>query len=628
VPTKAYRSVESPFGCLADEYLREGRSFEPIADGCSPLPITQAPVGIVPGSRNTALYNAHSYHTKVPPEAITPFIEHFTRPGDVVLDPFSGTGMTGVAAALVGRRAIVNDLSLIGTHLAFNHTRACDPDSLREEFERLYASLLPSFREWYSTDDAEGNKGYIHYTLWSKVYVCRACKHRFSMWSITDTETGRVGRLLRCPACGYEASRQSWRPDGNEPVRVNYELGGSGKRHERDVSKSDLAHIATFSREGVGAWYPKFGIGAEREMFIRSALHLQGVQTIADFYTPRNLLALSSLWEGIQKVVNLRVRYALAFAFTNTAWHGTRMRRFNARGGQRPLTGTLYIPQLSSEVNVLEVMKNKVAQLASYYRSFQPVADCPPPLILMGSATNLDGIPDASVDYVFTDPPFGSNIFYADCNLIWESWLGGVTDDTLEAVVNRSRTMTTGGKTVADYGRLMAGALREIHRVLKPSGWVTLVFHNTDADVWKALQDAAADAGFRVDGAAGLDRAQQSHKGYKGRSGEEDVAHFDVVLSMQKVVATHRRADARPVTDAILKERLGALSEADERVASSLQWAHSMLIRDLLVANYDLSDVSFERVRGAWAEGRALQPSRRRTPKRPPPPGEQDLPTK
>jgi hypothetical protein len=611
----AYRTVDSPHECLAEEYVREGKSFEPLADGCAPIRVDHPPAGTVPGSRNTALYNAHSYHTKVPPEAITPFIEHFTRPGDVVLDPFSGSGMTGVAAALAGRRAILNDLSLIGTHLAFNHTRPCDPDALRDEFNHLYHSLLPSFREWYRTEGDQEGPGYVHYTLWSKVFVCKACKHRFSMWSVTDTETGRVGRLLRCPACGFEASRQSWRPDANEPVLVNYEVGEGGRRREREVSASDRAHIATFDVDRVSSWFPKVGIEAEREMFIRSALHLQGVKTVADFYTPRNLLALSTLWEAIQGVADSRLRYALAFAFTNTAWHGTRMRRFNARGGQRPLTGTLYIPQLSSEVNVLEVMKNKVRQLASYYRAFKPRPEYPPPLVLLGSATQLVGIPGDSVDYVFTDPPFGSNIFYADCNLIWEAWLGGVTDDTLEAVVNRSKSTTTGGKTVADYRRLMSGALQEMHRVLKPNGWVTLVFHNTDAEVWKALQDAAAETGFRVDGAAGLDRAQQSHKGYKGRSGEEDVAHFDVVLSMQKVVSARQPTGTEPVTDSVLHERLNTLAKGDPRIGSSLQWAHSALIRDLLVANYDLSDVSFERVRTAWTPLQTPKPRTERTAK-------------
>ena len=91
----------------------------------------------VPGSRNTALYNAHSYHTKVPPEAIRPFVEHFTRPGDVVLDPFCGSGMTGVAAAMAGRRAILNDLSTAAAHLAWNHTRPCDGGDLEKAFDRV-----------------------------------------------------------------------------------------------------------------------------------------------------------------------------------------------------------------------------------------------------------------------------------------------------------------------------------------------------------------------------------------------------------------------------------------------------------------------------------------------------------
>src|SRR6201998_3006239 len=84
----------------------------------------------VPGGRNSTFYLAHSYHTKVPPEAITPFLEHYTKVGDVVLDPFCGSGMTGLAAALSGRRAVLNDLSPAAVHLSWNHTRPCDAELL------------------------------------------------------------------------------------------------------------------------------------------------------------------------------------------------------------------------------------------------------------------------------------------------------------------------------------------------------------------------------------------------------------------------------------------------------------------------------------------------------------------
>src|SRR5712671_2893042 len=50
--------------------------------------------------KNDLIYNAHSYHTKVPPRAIVPYILHYTEPGDLILDPFCGSGMTGVAAMM------------------------------------------------------------------------------------------------------------------------------------------------------------------------------------------------------------------------------------------------------------------------------------------------------------------------------------------------------------------------------------------------------------------------------------------------------------------------------------------------------------------------------------------------
>jgi DNA modification methylase/transcriptional regulator with XRE-family HTH domain len=585
---------------MANDYLCAGASFELGADGSAPKVVPSSPRDAVPGARNSAVYTAHSYHTKVPPEAITPFIEHFTRPGDIVLDPFAGSGMTGVATALAGRRCILSDLSVVSRHLAYNHTRPCDANRLAEAFESMYERLLPRFKEWYRTVDRDGTPGYVYYTIWSKGYSCPSCQHRFSMWSITDTESGRVGRTLACPKCSFEASRQSWRAEENLPAHISYSTP-TGSRDEKAVDASDLAHIFSFTKADIAAWFPTTPVDSRREMYIRSALHLQGIQTVADFYTPRNLLALATIWQEIVAVADERLRFALAFAFTNTAWHGTRMRRYNARGGQRPLTGTLYIPQLSSEANVLEVMKNKIAQLCTFYREFEPSRDVPPPLIRAGSATDLVGIPDASVDYVFTDPPFGSNIFYADCNLIWEAWLGAITDDALEAVVNRSKKASGGGKSVLDYQCLMTDALREIHRVLKPGGWLTLVFHNTDANVWAALQAAAANAGFEVDSATGLDRKQQSHKGYKGRSGEEQVAHFDVVLSMQKKgTSTGPKKKSRAVSDERLREILAEEARRNDRVNDSAQWAHSIAIRRLLDEGYDLRDVSYGRVLAIW----------------------------
>jgi tRNA G26 N,N-dimethylase Trm1 len=94
-------------------------------------------------SRATAIYGVHAYHTKVPPGAITPYVQHYTSRGDVVLDPFCGSGMTGLAAALAGRRAVLNDLSPAAVHIARNYTSPCDAVSLGAAAARLLAWARP-----------------------------------------------------------------------------------------------------------------------------------------------------------------------------------------------------------------------------------------------------------------------------------------------------------------------------------------------------------------------------------------------------------------------------------------------------------------------------------------------------
>lgn len=512
------------------EYLATKSSLPVATLSAAPKKAPTTP--LVPGGRNSALYTAHSYHTKVPPEAIIPFIEHFTKPGDVVLDPFCGSGMTGVAAALAGRLAILNDLSPAAVHLAWNHTRPCKPDDLEDAFAEIEGKVGQRVREIYSTTDDKGRPALLHWTMWSTRHRCPHCAKRFALWDAIDHSEGRMGASINCPLCGHEITRKNLPAIDSVPVWLAYETA-DGQRMEGKAEKKDITKALAFSREDIGDWFPAVDIGPDREMYIRCALQNKNVREVADFYTDRNLLALSLIWNAIAEIADKRKRAAMAFAFTNTAWHGTRMRRYNARGGQRPLTGTLYIPQLSSECNVLEVMRNKIGQLKKYYATFQPTA-AKMPFVLNGSATDLSKLEDGSIDYVFTDPPFGSNLFYADCNLIWESWLGRITDPTNEAVVNKSLAVSAGGKTLEGYEALMTSAMREISRVLKPGGWATVVFHNTDGEVWGTLQSAAKEAGFEFHEAASLDRKQQSHKGYKGRSGQEDVAHFDVVMNLRK----------------------------------------------------------------------------------------------
>lgn len=543
------------------------------------------------GSRSSSFYLAHSYHTKVPPEAIVPFVDHFTKPGDVILDPFAGSGMTGVAASMSGRKSILSDLSPAACHLSWNHTRELDIVDLEAGFESLASKVETRIRKLYSTRHTDRSEATILWTMWSTKHKCPVCKKKFLLWDAVDRETGRIGKQVVCPNCDSTLQKSKLESLGSEPARIAYQLP-SGRKFQKDPTYADKRRARSFSKSDIAEWYPRHKISGDREMYIRCALGLKNISDVSDFYTSRNLHALAIMWEAIHAECNDRVRRVLTFAFTNTAWHGTRMRRFNARGGQRPLTGTLYIPQLSSEANVFEVFRNKIKQLRKYYSNFDPTGEVEP-AILLGSADQLEAVEDETIDYVFTDPPFGSNIFYADCNFIWESWLGRMTDTTKEAVVNKSLKPDNGGKTLLDYGDLMAGALREIHRVLKPRGWVTIVFHNTDAAVWHALHDAAVLAGFEFHEASTLDRKQKSHKGYKGDSGAEDVAHNDVIFNLKKSTSGSSRNTGTNTSD--IDSIVKSITDNPKFSEDDVQGIHSEVMRKLAstkeASYFDFADI-------------------------------------
>lgn len=590
------------------------RPYDPAADDLAGVP-AEPLAREIRGIKSTPVYLAHSYPTKVPPEAIVPYIEHYTAPGQVILDPFAGSGMTGVAARLTGRHALLNDLSVGAAHLAFNHCTSCDAGALLEAFEHVAGQCEGEFRWLYGTRcDVCKGPARIIYTLWSDVLTCASCKCPIVLWEVAvDKEFGRVANTLRCPKCRkVHPKRDLPRHGPPVPVLSDYECLGRchGARRRRPPTARELRLIQEVAVLDIAYPYPRTSLDPTTEMYVRCALHLQQIHTVADFYTPRNLRALGKIWREILLVCERRIRAALAFAFTNTAWHATKMRRFNARGGQRPLTGTLYVPQLSVEANPLPVLRHKIQMLAAFYRHVDAQYRLRPTRVTLrlGCATNLQEIPPNSVDYVFTDPPFGSNIFYADLNLIWESWLGRTTIPDTEAVINRSRK---NGKTLQDYYQLMKSAFSEMHRVLKPGRWASVVFHNSDDNVWRAIQTAAEEAGFALVYAGAIDKSKRSMRGYIGERNDENIADGDVVLNLRrpKEVLVAQASQPLPqhfeeiVVNAISRHLAAVDGSGDKRPDKprldprSLQYVHGLALRTLLNQGYLVEKVSFPFVR-------------------------------
>lgn len=545
--------------------------------------------------KNSTVYRAHSYHTKVPPDAIAPVIEHFTRPGDVVLDPFCGSGMTGVAAVRLGRHAILSDISTAAVHIATNYVTPCDAAGLSRAIERLLQRVRPTMAELYEVPGPDKARATVEYTVWSDVFACPRCDVELLYWNAGRSKQGTVTDDVRCDRCGARHAKRDLRWVGERPVETHLSVPGTRVREVHAPTAPEIALIARAEAAPAHHWWPKVVFGAEREMW-RAAHTAAGITTVADFFTRRNLLALSALRHGILDEPDQRLRDALLFAFTACVNRASKRYQWNAKRPTNVMTGTLYVSSLRYEWNVLRLFERKAADAVRYYQYLGTPSGRAE--VVLASAASLAHVPDDCVDLVFMDPPFGSNIYYADSALLWEAWLGRLTDDQHEMVVHRRRSAAAGGLDVRGYGERMAMAFAEVRRVLRPGASAVLVFNNTDGAVWQALQDAIRDAGLEVAGSSMLDKVHPSIKGVKGLQGREEIASFDAVITLRPVRRQTQPKTAAPVagTDEHIRRALGRLGSAAGQDTRPDR-LHSQVVRMLLEEGAPLTGVTMERVR-------------------------------
>jgi len=522
--------------------------------------------------RTDPIYNCHAYLTKVPVGAIRPFIETFTKPGDVVVDFFAGSGMTGLAALQTDRCAVLSDISVLGQHIARGYLAEVNASSLRKEAEGVMAKARKALGQLYEARrESDGALVEMVRTVWSFTYVCPACAKEMVYF---DHVTPAGGPPSVCPHCDGAFARRSWVRGEDVPVEVVVD-NPQGRQVTQDISLHDLKMVAEAQADPRQARVPSLTIGTDREMYSRSGLGKVGMTETAKFFSPRNAIALLELWNAIQAVEDLALRHKLSFAFTAILPRASRRYQWSA---QRPLNAqnqTYYIAPIYYEWNVFELFGRKVEASvradvelrgAKEATLFACKSGCEVTYEL-ASANALTHLADASADYVFTDPPFGSNIYYSDMSLFHEAWLGTITNNEAEAVVH-----TTGSRkkdSAARYEDLLREAFAEGFRILKPSGHMSVVFGNSSGRIWGLVQRAIRDAGFK--GApvhvAILDKGQRSVKGLN--SGSESVVTVDLIVTVAKPAEGQVVEEARVLsssdTAALIRDAVAELTVEDAK---------------------------------------------------------------
>jgi 16S rRNA G966 N2-methylase RsmD len=560
--------------------------------------IGQVPEELAVG-RGDPAYMAHAYLTKVPVPAIEPFIEAHTPPGGTVVDPFAGSGMTGVAAARLGRTAHLFDISVLGQHIGRNFVNLVDPElfgkhaaevirASREELGGVYA--VPCVRC--------GRDGTLAKSVWSIIVECPRCAAPVNYYSAMEAAGWRKADMT-CPQCRTPISSRD-RRIGEEPVLDSIGCDCS----PRQLDQAPAAATATVDIEKVD--YPHVEITPDRQMYKASALGKSGMTTIASFYSARNLTVLTTLRKRIAEVDDTAIRGKLLFAFTACLTRASKRYQWSR---QRPLNAAnanYYVAAVFYEWNVHELFARKIKAVISadeYIRSSRKhhvqrhQVDSPAVSYEVGSANHIP-LEDNSVDYVFTDPPFGSNLFYADMALFQEAWLDGFTNVDQEAVIDRSKD---GKRTAARYETLLTSALRECRRILRPGGRISMVFGNSSGSVWSLVQRAIAEAGLMIepDALVVLNKGQRSVKGLA--SGFEDVATLDLIITMCEADTAAQQA-LKGIDSATVAAKIRELARISPATPSHLylELLRTGIREGWQLTQLDLKDVTTALIADGW----------------------------
>lgn len=494
---------------------------------------------------------AHTYHTKVPYRAIVRYILNYTDPGDIILDCFAGTGMTGIAAQAcanpsddlrqtienhwkeVGSEApcwgdrctILVDLSPFATFLSRNFNSCLATSAFREEANRLISEIEMRYSWLYETDHPQNDRrGILEYALWSDVVFCE-CGEEVRLWNpytCTKSESELFNYEMLCPKCGREIRKRSsdrahtttWDDQINRTLIQNRQDMVLIQARFNDLlllkppSDFDRQLLVRISGTPLPLGtpiYPMMFNGEEWGDMFRAGIHF-GITHVHHFWTRRNLIVLSELFESARKT-----SYPLEMIFLCTSFAvktGSKMHNVGFKKGHINLAGqtynTLQFPSISAERNIFSLARGKMEDLVSIFDLQKNKNSV---IISTQSGTSMKCIPDASVDYIFVDPPFGDNIIYSELSFLYESWLRIFTNRDSETIISSKQ-----GKGLSEYKDLMTRAFKELFRVLKPGRWITVAFHNSKNAVWNAIQESLGIAGFIIADVRILDKGQGTYK--------------------------------------------------------------------------------------------------------------------
>lgn len=427
---------------------------------------------------HTSMYLMHKYWARKPHNVVSEYIENYTKEGDIVLDPFCGSGPTPIEAIKLGRKGIGIDLNPISTFVTRMTAMPADTNLIKKTFEEIKVNCKNEINELYKT---------------------------------------------KCKKCAKDASIICTHWDNSTPIKIYYYCYNCKKKLDKKPDEDDLKLIKKVDKMEIPYWYPKNKLYYDGNSFLKKEKN----ESIQDLFTKRNLISLSILFENINKIKDEKIKELFRFAFTSLTHLASKLTPVRPT---RPMSSfwamhSYWVPPVFMESNVWHLFDSAVYgtqgiiegktdsnNQIKYYKEakrFDDLNDGANIFLKTHNALELTQIiPKDSVDYVFTDPPYGGAVQYFELSTLWASWLKQDLDYKDEVTINKQQN-----KDFNYYHKMLTAAFKQVYDVLKRGKYMTVTFHSTDIKVWTSIIKAVVLAGFDLEKIVYQPPARPSAKG-------------------------------------------------------------------------------------------------------------------
>ena len=420
------------------------------------------------------MYRALKYWGKKPHNIFRKYIETYTEKNQIVLDAFAGSGIAPLEAIQINRKAVAIDLNPVSTFMIEITTKSIDYSKFGKYYNKILLKLIQK-----------------------------------------EKELGVF--ITKCAKCKREARVTSIHWDGATPILVRYKCGCEKRNQGKKPDDFDIGIMKKSDKLKIPFWYPQDEF--PRTDFFRSVRRGIG-NNYYKLWTNRTLYLLSFLYDEIESVKDKEIKGFLKFAFISMIHLVTIMVSARRLKSKRPDSGSwgrpaFILPKRHMEQNPVVLFRRAVegrqgiikakkssdkflvgqVKLAKNFRELADEKKDKNLLILTLDALELSKkIPENSIDYVLTDPPYGGLIQYFSLSSLWAIWLKH--NDSRFEIPYEDEITIEHKRDFERYHNLLTKALREIYKVLKPGRYLTLTFHNREINVWNSVIKAGAYSGF------------------------------------------------------------------------------------------------------------------------------------